>query len=146
LAALDSNKDGKVSREELVAGVKKFFNDCDKDKSGSLTEAQLAAGLDRIWPKPKGFPGGPFPGGPFGKPVSPAQGVQILPEPVLQQLKLSPEQQKEIEQLQKEVAAKLVKILTQEQNKQLKDLQKKPGPGDFLIGPPGGFSMGKLVA
>jgi hypothetical protein len=146
LAALDSNKDGKVSREELVAGVKKFFNDCDKEQSGSLTEAQLAAGLDRIWPKPKGFPGGPFPGGPFGKPASPAQGVQILPEPVLQQLKLSPEQQKEIEQLQKEVAAKLAKILTQEQNQQLKDVQKKPGPGDFLIGPPGGFSMGKLLA
>src|SRR5262249_5847957 len=70
LTALDSNKDGKVTKEELVAGVRKFFKDADKDRKGSLTEAQLAAGLDAIFPRPPGFPGGP-PGAPPGGPGRP---------------------------------------------------------------------------
>ena len=66
LEALDSDKDGKVSRDELVAGVKKFFRDCDRDKSGKLDEKALAEGLNRLFPRPPGF--GPPGGGPGGPP------------------------------------------------------------------------------
>jgi Ca2+-binding EF-hand superfamily protein len=65
LEALDADKDGKVTKDELVAGVKKFFAAADKDKKGKLDQAQLAAEINRIFPRPPGFPGGP-PKGPPG--------------------------------------------------------------------------------
>lgn len=75
IEALDSDKDGKVAKAEFLTGVKKFFNDADRDKKGSLDEKQLAGALNKIMPTPgfpgggkdgpKGFPGGPK-GGPFG--------------------------------------------------------------------------------
>ena len=39
-AALDTDKDGKVSKDELIAGVKQFFKDSDKDKKGKIDEKQ----------------------------------------------------------------------------------------------------------
>ncbi len=66
LEALDGDKDGKVTKVELVTGVKKFFNDSDKDKKGSLDEKALAENLTRVFPMPPGF--GPPPGGPGGAP------------------------------------------------------------------------------
>jgi spore coat protein CotH len=67
LEALDSDKDGKVSKDELIAGVKKFFKDCDKEKKGTLDEKALADGLNRLFPAPPGFgPPGARPGGPGG--------------------------------------------------------------------------------
>ncbi|MCC6420609.1 MAG: CotH kinase family protein [Gemmataceae bacterium] len=65
MEALDADKDGKVTKAELAAGVKTFFADADKAKKGTLDEAAIADGLNRIIPRPKGFPGGP--GGPGGK-------------------------------------------------------------------------------
>jgi spore coat protein H len=64
LEAFDTGKDGKVSKAELVAGATQFFKDCDKDNTGTLDEAQLIAGINRIMPRPAGFPAPP-PGG-FG--------------------------------------------------------------------------------
>jgi hypothetical protein len=61
LEALDTDKDGKLSKDELIAGVKKFFADCDKDRKGKLDEAAVAAGINRLLPAPPGF--GPPPGG-----------------------------------------------------------------------------------
>jgi spore coat protein H len=60
LEALDTDKDGKVSKDELTAGVKRFFKDCDKDNTGKLDEKQLAAGLNRIMPR---IPFAPLGGG-----------------------------------------------------------------------------------
>jgi hypothetical protein len=68
LAAIDSDKDGKVSNAELAAGIKIFFQDCDKDKKGSLDGKQLAEGINRIMPMPKGF------GPPGGDPAKPPPG------------------------------------------------------------------------
>src|SRR5262249_5731998 len=74
LGALDTDKDGKVSKEELVAATKKFFKDWDKDKKGTLDEKALAEGLNRLFPPPPpgfgppgGGPDGPG-GGPGGRP------------------------------------------------------------------------------
>jgi Ca2+-binding EF-hand superfamily protein len=65
LEALDADEDGQISKDELVAGVKKFFKASDKDKNGSLNEKQIAAGIADLMPRPPGFPGVPggFPGG-----------------------------------------------------------------------------------
>ena len=82
-------------------------------------------------PGPGGFGGGAFGGG-FAR-VLPGQ---ILSAPAQASLNLTEEQKKKVEELQKEVDAKLEKILTEEQNKQLKDMQQggprrgnRPGAG-----------------
>jgi Spy/CpxP family protein refolding chaperone len=48
---------------------------------------------------------------------------------VQENLKLTAEQKKQFEELQKEVDVKIQKILTEEQNKQLKDLKDSAGRG-----------------
>jgi hypothetical protein len=77
-------------------------------------------------------PGAP-PGGMFGPPPQPGQ---ILPSPVQARLNLTPEQRKELEALQKDADSKLAEILTDEQKKQLHDMQQGFGRGPG--GPPGG--------
>ena len=97
-------------------------------------------------------PPGGFPTGPVGLP----QPGQIMPAFLQEQLKLTAEQKKQLEELQKEVDAKLEKILTTEQKKSLSEMRVPfggfggPGPGGFGgpggpggpgggFGPPGGF-------
>jgi hypothetical protein len=86
-------------------------------------------------------PGGP---GGFGGPFSPPQPGQILPQFLQDVLSMSADQKKQLEQLQKEVDARLAKILTPEQNKQLQEMRTQTGgmfggpPGGGFAGPPGG--------
>ncbi|HZY90042.1 MAG TPA: CotH kinase family protein, partial [Gemmataceae bacterium] len=54
LEALDGDKDGTVSKDELVAAAKKFFRDCDKGGAGKLDAKALAEGLNRLFPRPPG--------------------------------------------------------------------------------------------
>src|SRR5262249_20888936 len=68
---------------------------------------------------------------------------QILPPFVQDQLKLTPEQKKEMEALQKEVDARLDKMMTEEQRKQFKAMRERP-PGS-MGGPPGGAPGGGVV-
>lgn len=67
LDAVDTDKDGKMTKAELLAGIKMFFTDADKNKQGSLNETQLAEELQRILPGPAGIAGAPKgPPGGFG--------------------------------------------------------------------------------
>jgi hypothetical protein len=128
----DADKDGKVTLDELVAAAEALFKEADKDQKGKLDEAALAAGINLLFPAPRGFgPGG------FGGPPQPGQ---VMPPALEGVLKLTAEQKKQLEELQKEVDSKLGKILTDEQKKQLKDMQQGFGRGGF--GPPGGGPPG----
>jgi len=82
-----------------------------------------------------GGPGGGFPGGGFRLPPP---GV-ILPPPVVDTLQLTEAQKKELAALQKEVDDQLVKLMTDEQKKQWKEMKDRAagGPGGGF-GPPGG--------
>lgn len=100
---------------------------------------------------PGGFPGGPphgdhggegaqhpFPGGP-GDPLrrmGPPPG-QVLPPFMRDALDLTPEQIEQLNQLQRDIDARLAEILTAEQREQL---QRHPGPAG--PGQPGGFGPG----
>jgi enterochelin esterase-like enzyme len=50
----DTDKNGKVTQEELIAAMKEFFKDCDKDGKGALDEKQIADGINRLVRTPGG--------------------------------------------------------------------------------------------
>jgi spore coat protein CotH len=79
--ALDSDKDGKLTKDEVTAGVKKLFAEADKDKKGSLEDLQLAGAIDRIFPRPPGAPAAsPGKDGPPGKESGPPEKAARPPE------------------------------------------------------------------
>jgi len=43
----DSNKDGKLTEDEMVAATRQFFKECNKDGKGTLDEGQIAQGINR---------------------------------------------------------------------------------------------------
>jgi hypothetical protein len=108
---------------------------------GCVAVAQPPAG------PPTGFPGGRF---------EPPKPGEVLPGLVQQRLKLTAEQKKELAAFQKDVDAKLEKILTADQRKSLQEMRERPaagpagsfgGPGGFPgggFGPPGGFGTVRL--
>lgn len=50
----DTDKDGKVTPKEWLAAAQKFFEQCDKDNKGALTERQIAEGINRAMRAPPG--------------------------------------------------------------------------------------------
>jgi hypothetical protein len=63
---VDGNKDGRVTRDELMAGAEKLYDEFDKENSGSLDDATFSNLLNALFPPPNlgpgGRPGGPGPG------------------------------------------------------------------------------------
>lgn len=78
--------------------------------------------------RPAGGPG-------FGPRFMMGRPGDILPGPLQDMLRLTDEQKKQVAELQKEADAKVEKILTEDQRKQLKEMRDR-GPMGF--GPPGG--------
>ena len=102
---------------------------------------------DKGGPPGKGGPG--FPGGPGGFGMKRGKPGEIMPPFLVDQLKMSDEQKKALADLQKDVDAKMDKLLTDDQKKQLKEMQDR-GPGGFPggkggdpKGPPPGGDKGK---
>jgi hypothetical protein len=153
MMAFDKNKDGKLTKDEVTDWrLHRLFDRADANHDGVVTKEELLAqaareddddqppGRGGRGPGGPGGPGGRGPGGRggFGAPPQPGQ---ILPPFVRQRLRLTREQQKQVDQLQKEVDEKLAKILTDEQKKQLKQMQRgfgRGGRGGFGGGPPPG--------
>jgi hypothetical protein len=119
----DANKDGVVTKEELVALYEKEFaqgggpGKGGPDKGG---KGKGKGGFDKGWPQDRGGRGGP------------PQPGQVLPEFLQDELEMTDAQKKDLAALQKEVDAKLDKILTKKQKEQLKELRERGpgGPGD----------------
>ena len=68
----------------------------------------------------------------------------LFANPHFDELKLSPEQRKRLDEIQKEIDAKLATLLTSEQRQQLQGMQQGPlaGPGGpGRGGPPGGLPV-----
>jgi outer membrane protein assembly factor BamB len=117
---------------------------------GGQVKASPAADRELLYVGTGGFgafgEGGP---GGFGAFSAPPQAGQVLPPALQDTLKLTDEQKKQLEELQKEVDAKVEKILTDEQRKQLKDMQGggggRGGRGGFggRGGGAGGFGGGR---
>jgi spore coat protein H len=64
MTALDSSKDGEITRDEFVQGFAKWFDAWNTDKSGALSDDQLRKGIDQdLSPFRGGPPGGPQPRG-----------------------------------------------------------------------------------
>jgi hypothetical protein len=55
--ALDTNKDGGVTRDEMKAAFDKWYTEWDTAKSNALTQEQLTAGLTAALPAPAPGPG-----------------------------------------------------------------------------------------
>jgi outer membrane protein assembly factor BamB len=141
--ATDKNVAWKVKLEgygwscPIVSGDKVFVTTAVSDK-----QQKPAAGFGGM----AGFGGPPGGAGGFGGPGRPGgtpQPGQLVPPAVQERLKLTAEQKKQLEELQKDVDGKLAKILTDEQKKQLKDLQAGFGRGGFGPGGMGGFGLGQ---
>lgn len=177
MMAYDKNKDGKLTKEEITdERLLRLFDKADANKDGVVTKEELEAfaakeeaqGGGRGFGGPGGpdgddGPGGRGPGGPGGRgpggPGGPGgfggrggmggrpQPGQVLPAFMQDNLKLSADQKKQLDGLQKEVDLKLAKILTDEQKAQLKQMSEgmgRPGgpggrgPGGRGPGGPGG--------
>ncbi len=51
-AALDTNKDGTLTRPEMESGFSSWFTDWDKTHSGALTQSQIRDGISTLLPAP----------------------------------------------------------------------------------------------
>ena len=131
----------------LISGAQRLPNGDTLICSGpSSTVFEVTPAKEVVWKfvNKGGFggPGGFF----FGGPPQPGQ---VMPDFLADMLKLTPEQKKQVEELQKDVVVRLDKILTEDQRKQLREMaggKGMPGSGGrggFAFGgPPGGGGRG----
>jgi hypothetical protein len=130
LMAFNKAKNGKLTKEELIdTRLHALFDRADINKDGVVTRAELEALFQREKLEGGGFggPGGGDKKGGKGFKGGPQPG-QILPMFMQDQLNLTDTQRKQIGDLQKDVDAKLDKILTTEQRAQMRGMT---GPGGF---------------
>jgi spore coat protein H len=70
MTAMDTDHDGRLSREEALDGFNRWFRTWDADRDAALSEAELRAGLNQAFSPPAqpgpGGPPGPLPPGPPG--------------------------------------------------------------------------------
>jgi EF hand len=141
LLQFDANKDGKLTRAEVTdERLKRLFNRADTNHDGVVSKQELTTLAAREPAGGRGGfggPGGPG-GGPGGFGMGPPRPGEILPAMLRDRLELTTDQSKQIDTLQKDVDAKLAKILNEDQNRQLKEMRERGpfGPGGFS--PPGG--------
>jgi hypothetical protein len=144
MMAFDANKDGSLTKDEVTdTRLLGLFSRADTNKDGTVTKAELTALGEKEYTAGGGGFGGGGPGGPGGPPGGPMGRPGELMPPMLQQiLGLSSDQKSEMAALQKEVDAKIEKILNDRQNAMFKQMKERgpggPGGGRGGRGGPGG--------
>jgi hypothetical protein len=152
MMAFDKNKDGKLTKDEVTdERLLRLFTQADTNKDGVVTKEELVALAGREGggeqPRPgTGGPGGPGggPGGPGGFPggfpgLPRIEPGTVLPPFLKDQLELTADQEKKLDELEKDVKAKLMKILSDDQKKKLDEMGRR---GPFGPGGPGGSGGG----
>ena len=159
MMAFNKKKDGKLTRDEVAdQRLLRIFDRADANKDGVVTREELVALFEKEnqgggrgdgpGGRGPGGPGGGGPGGPGGRGRGgPGQPGQVMPNFLQDQLNLTDAQKKQVADLQKDVDARLDKILTGEQKSQLKEMRGRGpgGPGGGRGGPggPGGGPGGR---
>ena len=161
LMAFDADKDGKLSKSEITdSRLQPLLQRADANNDGVVTKEELTAlltkeaassrggagggpgGLGGRGPGgPEGGPGGPPPDdrGPGGRGPGGPQPGQILPQFMQDELSLTEAQRRDLQELQKDVDTRLGKILSADQQQQLRQMRNRgPGGGGPRGGGPGG--------
>jgi Spy/CpxP family protein refolding chaperone len=135
----DVKKTGVVTKEDLIVLAKQMVADIASEGGGKgggpggkgAPGGPGGKGGGKGGPGGGGFggPGGGGPGGPGGFGGGPPKVGQILPVFVQESLQLTVDQKKQLDALQSDVDAKLAKILTDDQRKQLKEMSGGPKKG-----------------
>ncbi|WLD13080.1 EF-hand domain-containing protein [Planctellipticum variicoloris] len=148
LFQLDADKDGKLTKDEVAdSRLQNLFARADADQDGNVTREEATALFEKeAQTFGRGGPGGPGGFGPpggepqgFGGPglAGPPRPGQILPPFLHDALELSDKQREELQELQKEVDARLEKILSADQRRMLSEMTPR-GPGGPGFGGPRG--------
>lgn len=155
LMGFDKNNDGKLSKSEVTDNrLHALISRADGDGNGEVTKDELTALFNKesasLSQGGRGAPGGagvrddrgnPPQGGPGGGRAGfgPPQPGQVLPLFLRESLNLNAEQQKQLDELQRDVDARLSRILTEAQRRQLQEQsQRGPGGGRGPGAAPGG--------
>lgn len=123
-------------QKEATANVMKVLTAAQKDAVKDLTGEPFE--LRNLFGGGAGAGGGGRPGGGFGGFGTPSTPGQILSANLQETLKLTAEQKKQLEEMQKELDAKLEKLLNEEQQKQFKEIKERSGRRPGGTGAPGG--------
>lgn len=134
LMTYDTDGDGKLSKAEVTdSRLQPLLQRCDANNDGIVTRDELMAQISKEAATPTRSGNGTPQTGPRAATEAngPAGPAQILPPFVIDELKLTDLQRGQIQELQKDVDAKLAKILTPEQLEQLRQSRsRRPGaPG-----------------
>jgi hypothetical protein len=150
MMAFDKDKSGTLTRAEVTDDrLVRLFDRADTDKDGVVTRSELNAlqsrerGNARGGGGGPGGPGGGFGGGPGGPMMGgpPPRPGTVLPTMLQDRLNLTADQKAQLSDLQKDVDARLAKILTDDQKAQLQEMRPpRGGPGGG--GPGGPFGGG----
>jgi len=136
MMAYDANHDGKLTRNEITdERLLELFDRADSNHDGVVTRAELKAlyvsesawfASDRF--QDRGGPG-PVRGGPprGGPPPMRSQPGQVLSDSAQRMLNLTPEQQATLAEIQRDVDARLDRLLTPDQKAQLRHIDDR-GP------------------
>ena len=127
---MDKNKDGKLQRTEVTdPRMLGMYDKIDTGKKGFVTKAQLTDYMKKNM--------GNMQGGGMGRFERPKPGT-IMSAGMQDRLKLTADQKAKVAAIQKDVDAKLAKILTADQKKEMANPPMRGGMG----GPGGPGGMG----